>query len=334
MPIAVYYALERDPDEAIALSLLLLTVSVVVLVAAAGPMAARRTGAVTTSDRRGSSVDAEVVRGGFTLELALRRRARRGARRARARTAPASRRCCARSPASCRRRAGVSGSAGRCWTTPATDSFVEAARRPVGFVFQDYRLFPHLTVLDNVAFSPRARGRQPAARPRRVAGAWLDRLGIAEPGRPPPGEPVGRAGAAGGAGPRAGRATRACCCSTSRWRRSDARTRMDVQGELRRHLADFAGPCLAGHARPAGGAGARRPAAGAGGRPGRPGGPAGRGRATTGHRLRGAAGGPEPLPRAGRRRRRSTSPVAGGSWCRTRPARLGARRGAAGGGRR
>jgi len=60
----------------------------------------------------------------------------------------------------------------------ATGEFLEAAERPVGFVFQNYRLFPHMSVLDNVAFAPRARGinRHEA---RATASDWLARLGLA-----------------------------------------------------------------------------------------------------------------------------------------------------------
>ncbi|NEB75663.1 ATP-binding cassette domain-containing protein, partial [Streptomyces sp. SID14478] len=50
--------------------------------------------------------------------------------------------------------------------------------RPVGVVFQDYLLFPHLTALDNVAFGPRCQGRT-KAEARAEAAAWLDRLGLA-----------------------------------------------------------------------------------------------------------------------------------------------------------
>ncbi len=50
-------------------------------------------------------------------------------------------------------------------------------RRPVGVVFQDHLLFPHLSVLDNVAYGLRARGVRPAEA-RRRAGGWLERIGL------------------------------------------------------------------------------------------------------------------------------------------------------------
>jgi molybdate transport system ATP-binding protein len=55
---------------------------------------------------------------------------------------------------------------------------VPAERRGVGLVFQDFLLFPHLTVRDNVAFAARTRGSWPAARAK--ADPWLTRFDLAE----------------------------------------------------------------------------------------------------------------------------------------------------------
>ncbi len=49
--------------------------------------------------------------------------------------------------------------------------------RHIGFVFQDYLLFPHLTVEHNVAFGLRASG-MPRAEAHERAATWLDRFGI------------------------------------------------------------------------------------------------------------------------------------------------------------
>lgn len=60
---------------------------------------------------------------------------------------------------------------------PAAGRFLQPERRRVGYCFQDYRLFPQMDVLDNVAFGPQARG-MPPARARATAHAWLERVGI------------------------------------------------------------------------------------------------------------------------------------------------------------
>lgn len=98
---------------------------------------------------------------------------------------------------------------------PATHSFVEPEHRSIGVVFQDYLLFEHMTVLENVAYGLRAR-RQPKATAHRVAREWMERVGLGEYCDQRP-----RALSGGQAQRRAGPRTRhqpACCCSTSRWR--------------------------------------------------------------------------------------------------------------------
>jgi len=62
---------------------------------------------------------------------------------------------------------------------PQRDIRVLAARRPVGIVFQDGRLFPHLSAEENVAFGLRARGARRADAIDQ-ARRWLERVAAAE----------------------------------------------------------------------------------------------------------------------------------------------------------
>ncbi len=52
-------------------------------------------------------------------------------------------------------------------------------KRPIGYVFQDNRLFPHLTVRENIAFGPRARGLRGHELAERVKWA-MELVGVSE----------------------------------------------------------------------------------------------------------------------------------------------------------
>ncbi len=116
---------------------------------------------------------------------------------------------------------------------------VPVESRRVGYVFQDYLLFPHLTILENVAFGPRATG-VPRATSRAAAGEWLERFGMSELASRRPAQ------LSGGQAQRVALA-RALAASPDLLLLDeplaalDVEVRDDVRAELARHLRDWGG---------------------------------------------------------------------------------------------
>jgi molybdate transport system ATP-binding protein len=135
---------------------------------------------------------------------------------------------------------GTVGVGDQAWQQPGL--FVPAEQRRAGVVFQNYRLFPHLDVLDNVAFASRSGGSGRAAS-RAHAQQWLERLGLAELADRRPHQ------LSGGQSQRVALA-RALALEPEvllldePMAALDAGARIDVRTFLRAHLADFAGPVV------------------------------------------------------------------------------------------
>jgi len=122
---------------------------------------------------------------------------------------------------------------------PVAGVLVEAEDRPIGYVFQDYVLFDHLTVLENVAYGMRARG-SARREARRRAHEWLDRFDLDDYATQRPGALSGG---------QAQRVALARALATNPrlllldepLAALDAGTRATVRRDLRQHLASFDG---------------------------------------------------------------------------------------------
>jgi molybdate transport system ATP-binding protein len=126
---------------------------------------------------------------------------------------------------------------GGVWDDDGTH--LPAHRRPLGVVFQDALLFPHLTVGENVEFGLRTRGVRKPQR-RAAAAAWLHRVGLDGLADRRPAQ------LSGGQAQRAALARAlvgdpALLLLDEPLSALDARTRLVVRAELRRHLAAFPG---------------------------------------------------------------------------------------------
>src|SRR5262249_61642852 len=80
---------------------------------------------------------------------------------------------------------------GEVWIDGRLATYAPPHKRDIGMVFQNYALFPHLTVAENIAFPLRMRGQSETDIRREVARV-LDLVQLPEIGGPPPRRPPSR----------------------------------------------------------------------------------------------------------------------------------------------
>ncbi len=129
---------------------------------------------------------------------------------------------------------------GRTLDDPGGNVLMPAEDRSIGVVFQDYVLFPHLTVVENVEFGLRSR-KTPRREARERAIEWLERIGLDDLADRKPGDLSG------------GQAQRVALARAlitgpelllldEPLAALDATTRVDLRRTLGDHLNQFSGP--------------------------------------------------------------------------------------------
>ena len=116
---------------------------------------------------------------------------------------------------------------------PRRDPHVDPSARDIAMVFQNYALYPHMTVFDNMAYGLRIRGTRAAAT---LPAAWRTRPPSSASSRSWPGARGNSAAASGSASQWAApsSATPSCSCSTSRSATSTPTLRVQMRAEIRR----------------------------------------------------------------------------------------------------